>query len=659
MFLLGRLIRHIITWFKYGGIPLSKPNIVTLYNSPNCGAFLQGFALGDVLCDMTGSAPRYLETGARSVKPNPRAVMKASIKSRDFKRWPFEKKKADNFFRALEDYEVVEAGFDFSDNDLLVFGSDEIWNLRRCAITDYPALWGSGLRGGVRVSYAPSANGANLSAAACADDFKRSLLGFSQLSARDPATQTAVRELTGRSVALVCDPTLLLDVERYRVLEVEPGLSNYLLVYSYGTKMTKDDAAAIREFASTHGLKVISAGTKLAWCDLSIPAGPFEFLGLMDNAEYVVTDTFHGSVFASIYHKRFVSFGRTNSKVIEFMNGYRLEERMVTGGRVLEECLLAEPDFSAFDACWSDMRVKSLAYLQRTVDLCAQKSGDVIPKRLIKVEKGVNLAPLTTFKMGGKAARLWEPKRGDDLRALPKGKNGFRVISAGSNLLVSDRTFTDVISMRDFDDTIEDLGNGEYRVGASVRVQRLISKVNADGYGGIEALVSVPAMVGGLICMNASVPSTKTCISDHLVSVEVFDGENSFEVPKAECGFGYRASAFQDGHALILGACFKFPEQDPTASAVKVDARRKYVKEAQDKSAPNFGSVFRESSGKAMGLIRKRGLAVGGISFSRKTRNWILNEGGSFDDAMSLLGKAIAMNRLFGKKAKLEVRVWR
>ena len=60
-----------------------------------------------------------------------------------------------------------------------------------------------------------------------------------------------------------------------------------------------------------------------------------------------------------------------------------------------------------------------------------------------------------------------------------------------------------------------------------------------------------------------------------------------------------------------------------------------------------------------MGLIRKRGLAVGGISFSRKTRNWILNEGGSFDDAMSLLGKAIAMNRLFGKKAKLEVRVWR
>ena len=636
-----------------------RPNIITFYNSRNCGAFLQAYALGDVLCTLTGCAPRYVETGARNPKLGLGKVIKASIKGGDAKLWTFEKSKTRNYLLALSDFNLTGVDCFFGDNDLLVFGSDEIWNLARQSVANYPALWGSGINGGVRVSYAPAANGADLLGSSCANDFRRCLSAFSLLSARDPVTQRAVNEVVGRVVELVCDPTLLLDAERYRGIQQETQMRDYLLVYSYGRKMTRADIASIREFASTHGLKVISAGTKLAWCDLSIPAGPFEFLGLMDNAEYVVTDTFHGSVFASIYHKRFVSFGRTNSKVIEFMNGYRLEERMVTGGRVLEECLLAEPDFSAFDACWSDMRVKSLAYLQRAVDLCAQKSGDVIPKRLIKVEKGVNLAPLTTFKMGGKAARLWEPKRGDDLRALPKSMNGFRVISAGSNLLVSERTFIDVISMRDFDDTIEDLGNGEYRVGASVRVQRLISKVNADGYGGIEALVSVPAMVGGLICMNASVPSAKTCISDHLVSVEIFDGEKTFEVPKAECGFGYRRSAFQDGHALILGARFRFPEQDPTVSAVKVDARRKHVKQAQDKSAPNFGSVFRESSGKAMGFIRKRGLAVGGISFSRKTRNWILNEGGSFDDAMSLLGKAIAVNRLFGKKAKLEVRIWR
>lgn len=637
-----------------------RPNIVTLYNSPNYGAFLQAFALGDVLSSMTGCVPRYVETGARSPKLDFLSVLKKAVKNHDPKRFAFEHKKAESFILSLEDFAAVDSKHVFAENDLLVFGSDEIWNLSRANVAAYPALWGSGISGGgVRASYAPAANGANLSSAGCAADFKDNIKLFDLLSARDPVTQSSVAALSGRDVEVVCDPTLLLGADDYRHLEVEPAFERYVLVYSYGHNMTASDVSDIKAFAHERGLKLVSVGFSLSWCDACVPAGPFEFLGLMDKAEFVVTDTFHGTVFSSIYHKRYASFGRTNSKVIEFMRAYALEDRMVGNESGLEDCLLHEPDFSEFDTCWADMRVKSLAYLQHAVDLCAEKAGERVPDQPIKVERGVSLAPLTTFKMGGKAARLWEPKRGDDLRALPKGKNGFRVISAGSNLLVSERTFTDVISMRDFDDSIEDLGNGEYRVGASARIQRLIAKMNADGYGGIEALVSVPAMVGGLICMNASVPSAKTCISDHLVSVEVFDGEKSFEVPKSECGFGYRTSAFQDGRALILGARFKFPEQDPTASAVKVDARRKHVKETQDKSAPNFGSVFRDSSGRAMNLIRKWGLAVGGISFSRKTGNWILNGGGSFDDAMSLLGKAVAVNKLFGKKAKLEVRVWR
>ncbi len=633
-----------------------RPNIVTLYNSPNCGAFLQAFALGDALRDMTGSAPRYVETGARSPLPSRKAVFKAAIKNMDIGRWGFEKKKSENFVRALSGYELVGADTVFGDSDLLVFGSDEIWNLSRAKVSAYPALWGSGIAGGCRVSYAPSANGADLAAASCCEDFKNSLEKFSLLSARDPATQRSVSELAGRDVEIVCDPTLLLDVENYRGIQQEGGLRDYLLVYSYGHNMTQADISAIRGFAKTRGLKVVSAGFKLKWCDVSVPAGPFEFLGLMDKADYVVTDTFHGTVFASIYHKRYASFGRTNSKVLEFMRGYGLEEHMVADGRSLEDCLECGDGFKRFDSCWAEMRESSLVYLRRAVALCDKDDEGGSPA---SVRKGVDLAPMTTFKMGGKAARLWEPRRGDDLRTLPKSSEGYRVLSGGSNLIVSERTFTDVISMKEYDTGIDDLGDGRYRVGASVRIQKLISRVNSDGYGGIEALVSVPGMVGGLVCMNASVPSAKTCISDYLVSVEAFDGEKVVEILKAECDFGYRKSRFQDGEMLILGALFEFPEQDPAVSAEKVEARRRHVRDVQDNSAPNFGSVYSSASGKAMGLIRKKGLAVGGVAFSRKTRNWILNEGGSFDDVRALLDRAAAVNRLFGKKAKLEVRVWR
>ncbi len=347
-----------------------RPNIVTLYNSPNCGAFLQAFALGDVLRTMTGCAPRYVETGARSPKLDFFSVLKKAVKNRDPRRFAFEDQKAAAFIAPLGDYEVVDANHKFTDNDLLVFGSDEIWNLGRANVAAYPALWGSGLEGGVRVSYAPAANGADLAAASCADDFRKSLEAFSLLSARDPVTQSAVSKFTGREVELVCDPTLLLEAARYRELQHATDNESYLLVYSYGDKMTEADISVIRGFARSRGLKTVSGGFSLPWCDVCVPAGPFEFLGLMDKADYVVTDTFHGTVFASIYHKRYASFGRTNSKVVEFMRGYGLDDHMVSAERDLELCLECG-GFERFDACWSDIRKHSFDYLRRAVELCS------------------------------------------------------------------------------------------------------------------------------------------------------------------------------------------------------------------------------------------------------------------------------------------------
>lgn len=635
------------------------PNIVTVYNSPNCGSFLQAYALGDVLFNLTGVSPRYVDTASRSTRESFAKVMVRSILSHDLRRIGYEKKRADNFEAALSDFKVISQETEFSDSDLLVFGSDEIWNLARPDMSHYPAFWGGGLHGGVRVSYAPATNGANLSSLDCLDDFCSNLENFDLISVRDPKSQSSVQAVIDREVQVVCDPTLLLDINVYRSIQEPSKLDKFILVYSYGRDMSREDITGIRDFADEQGLKLVSAGYFLPWCDVNIPPGPFEFLGLMDKAEYVVTDTFHGTVFSSIYHKRFVSFARTNSKVVEFLHGYSLNDHIVNDVSSMRERLLVESDFSSFDACCAEVRERSLAYLQRAVDLCSKKSEEGLSSQSIKVERGVPLASLTTFKMGGKAARLWEPRCGDDLSALPKGKNGYRVLSAGSNLLISERTFTDVISMRRYDDSIKGLGGGEYRVGASARVQHFISKVNADGYGGIEALVSIPAMVGGLICMNASVPSAKTCISDYLISVEVFDGEKVVEIPKAKCGFGYRTSVFQDCRALILGANFRFPEQGLAASTAKVDSRKKYVKGTQDKSAPSFGSVFCQSRGKAMEFIRKKGLSVGGVAFSRKSANWMLNNGGTFDDAIALIGEAKRINKFFGKKVKLEVRVWR
>lgn len=275
------------------------------------------------------------------------------------------------------------------------------------------------------------------------------------------------------------------------------------------------------------------------------------------------------------------------------------------------------------------------------------------------VKEDVSLAAMTTFRMGGTAERLWVPESVDDLALLPSDAGMYRVISAGSNLLVSERKFDNVVSMGAYDRSIAKLEDGRWRVGCSVRCQAFIRAINNAGFGGVEELVSIPALVGGLVCMNASVPSANVCISDHLVEVEAYvDGEVR-RFSREECGFGYRTSVFQDGRHIILSAIFEFPRQDPEVSKRRRAARIEHVRTAQDRSAPNFGSVFKRSDRRIMALVRRLGFRCGGAAFSKVAPNWLLNESASFEDADACLRRVQTMHRLLHRPCELEVVIWR
>lgn len=170
--------------------------------------------------------------------------------------------------------------------------------------------------------------------------------------------------------------------------------------------------------------------------------------------------------------------------------------------------------------------------------------------------------------------------------------------------------------------------------------------------------MSIPGMLGGLVCMNASVPSAGTCISDYLVSVDVFDGKKTVAIAREECNFGYRSSRFQNGHSIILSAIFQFPEQDPRVSSERIQNRKAYVKATQDNSLPNFGSVFKQCNSKIMSTARRLGITKGGARFSVKTNNWLLNDGATFNDAIGCIKKIQIAHRFLRRPCELEVVVW-
>ena len=278
----------------------------------------------------------------------------------------------------------------------------------------------------------------------------------------------------------------------------------------------------------------------------------------------------------------------------------------------------------------------------------------------MKVFENVKISEHTTFRLGGIAKKLYVPENEDELIHLSTEYSPKYYIGGGSNLLVDDGEYDIVVSLKNFNTKLEDDGDGYFTVGASVRLQELIKTINNKGYGGIEYLYSVPGLVGGAVAMNAGRGrSYHQCISDYIQEVKVLRNQRVFWIKKDECGFQYRDSVFKHSNDLVLEVKMKF---DIVSSIEAEQARKERIelcKRNQDNSKPNFGSVFSESNAGIMNLMKRPAFGKkGGIMYSAKTKNWLLNDGGTFDDALYLIKRVESIHRIVHKPCKREVVIW-
>ncbi|HOM02592.1 MAG TPA: FAD-binding protein [Acetivibrio sp.] len=279
------------------------------------------------------------------------------------------------------------------------------------------------------------------------------------------------------------------------------------------------------------------------------------------------------------------------------------------------------------------------------------------------IKENEELKKYTSIKIGGIANKFYIPESIEELVELLKVLDNPLVISGGSNLLIDDKgKFESVICLREFNKEINNLGDGVFYFGASVHLQKAILEINKAGYGGIEYLYSVPGLIGGAIYMNAGRGYRyNQSISDYIVSVDVVENREVKSIPKDLLEFKYRYSSFQDDDRIIVGAKFKFPRCSSEETSRLRDERIKLCKKEQDNSAANFGTVFCIANPKIMKLVSKLGLGrKDGVHFSKKTPNWILNEGnGNFHDTIQLIKIVQRLHKFTFQKCKLEVKIWR
>jgi hypothetical protein len=188
--------------------------------------------------------------------------------------------------------------------DVVLVGSDEVWNLRHPWYGGKGIFYGDGLNAGLLASYAASFG--NQSASGGLDSYWSSRLKrFDAISVRDQNSLTLVAEATGRTPPLVLDPCLQFAQLIPKVPSL-PEREPYALVYGHGFPEWLQQS--VRRWAQNQGVQLLSIGYENGWADEQlIGAGPMEFAAIVAGAQAVVTNFFHGCVFALVNGKPFVT----------------------------------------------------------------------------------------------------------------------------------------------------------------------------------------------------------------------------------------------------------------------------------------------------------------------------------------------------------------
>ena len=203
----------------------------------------------------------------------------------------------------------------------------------------------------------------------------RYLNRFQYLSTRELSGQKIIRELTGKNTNVVCDPTLLFNAEEWaqmipkrRIIE-EP----YMFCYFLGTNEEHRNAA--NEFKKRTGLKLVTCPYLDNFVEVDQQFGDIQmfdmdaadFVNLIRYADYILTDSFHGSVFSILHHKKFMTFNRfnsgtnsRNSRIDSLCTLLGLSERRFNGNIMDVENNI---DYIGIEERLSVLRKESLEYL--------------------------------------------------------------------------------------------------------------------------------------------------------------------------------------------------------------------------------------------------------------------------------------------------------
>lgn len=200
------------------------------------------------------------------------------------------------------------------------------------------------------------------------------------ISVRENTGKQLVETLSDKTAEVVVDPVMLLTAEEWLREIPDEKRSQQPYIFAYLLGPSAEYRKAVTAFAADKGLKIITSHHMDSYNkadegfgdEAPFDVGPAEFVNLIRNAEYVFTDSFHGSVFSALYHKRFLIFDRypagaatsKNSRIDSFCENYSLQSRRFGGDMAAAD----EPiDYDSVQQKIDAHRERSRAFLDKAL----------------------------------------------------------------------------------------------------------------------------------------------------------------------------------------------------------------------------------------------------------------------------------------------------
>lgn len=351
-----------------------KIGILTHHYINNFGAFLQAYSLQNALQEMFPADEVFIidYVNLKHFVINTCGWFRFYIKKENLVNWmekiqlPFTFAKARRKYLSLTPVCYTAADIEKLDLDYIVVGSDEVWNYRETK-GNAKVKFGAGLDREQLIAYAPSVG--QTDELDIPDYVKNGIQKFKAVSARDLLTEKLARKIRNEAVARVPDPTFLANIPDEKVCGI---VKPYILFY-YCDGLPEQEKEKIIGYAHLQGMSVYGAGEcDKRYTSATVNLTPFQWVWMFKNAQYVVTGTFHGTVFSILNHRQFACYLTNPSrieKVGSLLQQFGLQERSCKGrAEDILNTLNISINYDQVDRQIQKQREQGRAFLTKAID---------------------------------------------------------------------------------------------------------------------------------------------------------------------------------------------------------------------------------------------------------------------------------------------------